>query len=320
MRLHKVGCAALARRIDEAQLVEVFTIGLSTRRSVCFSNFRVRERHSGRSLDPYGNAASIDVVRSTPLTCISRAVGDDQCLALFEITLTRVSLVSRDHEREYFAPNLGEAARRHILAQTRRVLIDSFRSDSTAKPQFHERRGTFPWAEPFKEYVKKEGALIMKRLATATLAALMFASPIALSTNAAADPPRHHDRGDRGDRDYDNRDDRRDERQAYRQGYRDSNRHDRWERNRHNGYTYQGRWYYGPPPQAYYGAYEPGYHSWRRGDRLPSYYRDNYRSVDYRRHHLRAPPRGYQYVEDDRGELLLVGIATGVILGIIASQ
>lgn len=183
----------------------------------------------------------------------------------------------------------------------------------------------------------------MKRIATATLAALMFASPLAISSNAAADPPRHGDRGhhgdrgrdrgdhdnrgdrgrdrdgrgwDRGDRDWDNRDDRR----GYRQGYRDNDRHARWDRGRHNGYSYRGQWYYGPPPQAYYGAYEPGYHSWRRGDRLPSYYRDNYRSVDYRRHGFRQPPRGYHYVEDDRGDYLLVGIATGVILGIIASQ
>jgi Ni/Co efflux regulator RcnB len=159
----------------------------------------------------------------------------------------------------------------------------------------------------------------MKRIATATLAALMFASPLAISTNAAADPPRH--RGwDRGDRDYDNRDDRRDERRAYRRGYRDGDRHDRWDRGRHNGYRYEGRWYYGPPPQAYYGHYEPGYHSWRRGDRLPAYYRENYRRVDYHRHGLRPPPRGYYYVEDDRGDYLLIGIATGVILGIIASQ
>lgn len=62
-------------------------------------------------------------------------------------------------------------------------------------------------------------------------------------------------------------------------------------------------------------------HHWRRGDRLPSAYRDRYRPVDYRHAHLRAPPRGYHYVRDDNsGETLLVGIATGVILGVILSQ
>ncbi len=64
-----------------------------------------------------------------------------------------------------------------------------------------------------------------------------------------------------------------------------------------------------------------GYRNWRRGDRLPRYYRDRYVVVrDYDRYGYRRPPRGYHYVRDDRGDLLLVGIATGVILGIIASQ
>lgn len=89
---------------------------------------------------------------------------------------------------------------------------------------------------------------------------------------------------------------------------------------RHNGYTYEGRWYYGAPPAAYYGYYEPGYRAWRRGDRLPMYYRDSYRDVDWRYYHLRRPPRGYHWVRDDRGEYLLVGIATGVILGTILSN
>ncbi|MBK6702445.1 MAG: RcnB family protein [Caulobacteraceae bacterium] len=53
---------------------------------------------------------------------------------------------------------------------------------------------------------------------------------------------------------------------------------------------------------------------------MPSYYQSRYRQVDYRRAHLRAPPRGYHYVQDDRGDYLLVGIATGVILSILLSQ
>jgi Ni/Co efflux regulator RcnB len=159
----------------------------------------------------------------------------------------------------------------------------------------------------------------MKRLALATLAALTFAGPLTAAGTAAADPPRH-ERGwdrDRGDRDYDNRDDRRDERQAYRQGYRSG----QWDARQHNGYNYNGRWYYGPPPQSYYGRrdFSVGYRAWRRGDRLPAYYRSHYQRVDYRHERLRPPPRGYHYVRDDRGELLLVGVTTGIILGIIAS-
>ncbi|HVY83604.1 MAG TPA: RcnB family protein [Caulobacterales bacterium] len=146
----------------------------------------------------------------------------------------------------------------------------------------------------------------MKSVITAVLAAATFATPLA-SNVASADPPRHHrgdwDRGDRG-RDRDWRDDR---------------RNDRWDHNRYNGYYRGSQWYYGPPP-AYYSDYRPGWHDWRRGDRLPSYYRSRYSEVDWRYHHLRPPPRGYHYVRDDRGAYLLVGIATGVILGAILND
>jgi Ni/Co efflux regulator RcnB len=142
-------------------------------------------------------------------------------------------------------------------------------------------------------------------VALASLMALGFAGPVAVAaaTPAAAhdrgyrdydDRGRHHDRGrhrgwDRRDRDYDNWDDRRDERRSYRDGYRD-------------------------------GRYSEGRH-WRRGEYVPRYYWNDYRVVDYRRHHLRPPPRGYHYrYDDDRGEYLLVGIATGLILGVIAAR
>lgn len=72
---------------------------------------------------------------------------------------------------------------------------------------------------------------------------------------------------------------------------------------------------------TFFGTRKPGYGFLRRhGERLPSYYRTRYAPVDYRRHHLRAPPRGYHYVQDDRGEILLVAIVTGLIASIIASR
>lgn len=179
-----------------------------------------------------------------------------------------------------------------------------------------------------------------KRLATAALAALTFAAPLAVTTEAAAqhrgrgndhdgwdrdrdgrdrdgrrDDRRRGDRDDRydrrGDRDYDRYDRRYDRREA---------RRDRWDNRQYNGYNYRGQWHYGPPP-SHYGDVDYGYRNWRRGERLPSYYRDRYVVVrDYDRYGYRQPPRGYHYVRDDRGDLLLVGIATGVILGIIASR
>ena len=59
---------------------------------------------------------------------------------------------------------------------------------------------------------------------------------------------------------------------------------------------------------------------WRRGDRLPFGYERHFRAVDYRYDHMRAPPRGYRYVRDDRGQVLLVGVLTGVILSAILSN
>ncbi|QGZ94340.1 RcnB family protein [Terricaulis silvestris] len=194
----------------------------------------------------------------------------------------------------------------------------------------------------------------MKRITLAAAAALMMAGPLVGTASAQdyrgqrGDVTDRDDRGDRGRTDNDwnrgdrgdrnddradrgrddndwNRGDRRgdrSDRRDRRDDRRGDNRRHRWDNQRHNGYTYNGRWYYGPPPGAYEGrnGYESGYRNWRRGERLPSYYQSRYRQVDYRREHLRAPPRGYRYVEDDRGDMLLVGIATGVILSIILSQ
>lgn len=144
----------------------------------------------------------------------------------------------------------------------------------------------------------------MKRFATMALAAATLIAPLATPISASAQDWRRHDRYDRRDRDRDH----------------DRGRYERWERGRHNGYTYRGRWYYGPPPRAYFGYYTPGYRAWRRGDVLPSYYRSHYYGVDWRAYRLRPPPRGYRWVRDDRGEFLLVGIATGVILSAILNN
>jgi Ni/Co efflux regulator RcnB len=59
------------------------------------------------------------------------------------------------------------------------------------------------------------------------------------------------------------------------------------------------------------------HHRWARGDRLPPQYRGHGYNVDYHRYHLRAPPRGYQWVRVDN-QFLLVGLTTGLIASIIA--
>ncbi|MBI3439109.1 MAG: RcnB family protein [Proteobacteria bacterium] len=183
----------------------------------------------------------------------------------------------------------------------------------------------------------------MKRIATMALAAATLIAPLATPISASAqewrdrdygrydrDRDRDYDRDRDRDRDYD-RDRDRDHRRwcdrdrdgdCDRWDRHDRGRHRGWDRDRYNGYSWQGRWYYGPPPEAYYGryGYEPGYRDWRRGDVLPYYYRNQYAVVDYRAYRLRPPPYGCHYVRDDRGRILLVGIATGVILSAIINN
>ncbi|WP_395444173.1 RcnB family protein [Caulobacter sp. UC70_42] len=167
----------------------------------------------------------------------------------------------------------------------------------------------------------------MKRLLLTIAAAVAVAGPLALSATEAAAQDRgrweHHDRGrdwDRG-RDHDRRDYGRDYgRGDYGRG--DYGRHDRWDRGRHNGYYYNNRWSYGPPPPAYYGrpGFRPGYTSWRRGAYLPSYYRGRgYVVNDYYRYSLRPPPRGYYWYRTGN-DYVLAAIATGLIFDVIANH
>jgi len=66
-----------------------------------------------------------------------------------------------------------------------------------------------------------------------------------------------------------------------------------------------------------------GHFTFKKGKKLPgSYKRQHINSRDYKRYHLRTPPRGYEWVRvGDR--FLMVAITTGVIfsiLGAIASH
>ena len=53
-----------------------------------------------------------------------------------------------------------------------------------------------------------------------------------------------------------------------------------------------------------------------RGQYLPQTYRGRDRFVDYRRHHLRAPPRGYGWVQGNSNQFLMVALASGLIAAI----
>jgi Ni/Co efflux regulator RcnB len=58
---------------------------------------------------------------------------------------------------------------------------------------------------------------------------------------------------------------------------------------------------------------------WNRGQSLPAAYRGRNNYVDWRAHHLRQPPGGYQWVQVD-GQYVLVAVATGLIADAIFGQ
>ncbi len=164
----------------------------------------------------------------------------------------------------------------------------------------------------------------MKRLLLTIAAVASVAGPMALTASDASAQDRgrwdHNDRGghdDRGGRGYDRggRD--------YDRGGRDHyDRGGDWDRGRHNGYYYNNRWSYGPPPPAYYGrpGYRPGYVAWSRGGYLPGSYRGGgYIVHDYYRYHLRPPPRGYYWYRTGN-DYVLAAIATGLIFDVIAGR
>jgi Ni/Co efflux regulator RcnB len=162
----------------------------------------------------------------------------------------------------------------------------------------------------------------MKRLVFSALAAAVLVAPSAAP--AFAHEPQRHERSDRDwNNERDNRwdrDHRYDRNDRYDRYDRD-HRYQRFDARYHNGYYVGRTWHFGPPPASAYRlrGFEPGYKPWKRGDRL-GYYNGRYREVDYRVHRLKAPPRGYRYVEDDKGEIILAAIATGLIAAIIASN
>ena len=124
----------------------------------------------------------------------------------------------------------------------------------------------------------------MKRLIITTLAATLLAGTALSGTAMAAGQYRDDHRYDqRHDSRYDRHDDRRDHRYDRRDERRD-------------------------------------YRRWQRGQRLDARYRGNgYYVSDYRRHGLRAPPRGYRWQRVD-DSYVLAAIATGLIASVIIAN
>ena len=57
-------------------------------------------------------------------------------------------------------------------------------------------------------------------------------------------------------------------------------------------------------------------HKWRRGQKMGYNDWSGAAPVDYRQHHLRQPPNGYEWRESN-GQYVLAAVATGVIASII---
>ncbi|MDV3456247.1 RcnB family protein [Sphingomonas sp. HF-S4] len=74
--------------------------------------------------------------------------------------------------------------------------------------------------------------------------------------------------------------------------------------------------------QRDYGYNNRGYQNrnWQRGQRFDSRYARNYRQIDYRQYRgLRAPPRGYHYVQSGN-DAVLVAITSGIIGAVFANM
>jgi Ni/Co efflux regulator RcnB len=130
---------------------------------------------------------------------------------------------------------------------------------------------------------------------------------------------RRDDRLDR--REQDLRQDRAQFNQDRRQ-WRDNRRRAQWDQNLHNGYyNNRNQWRYGQPNdwQMRQRGFAMGYRPWTRGQSL-GMYNDRFAELNYRERNLRAPPRGYRWVQDDRGDYLLAAIIGGLIAQVIINS
>lgn len=134
---------------------------------------------------------------------------------------------------------------------------------------------------------------------------------------------RHHERGeDYRERRHERWEDHR-ERRHERWEDRRERRHERWEDRRDHRvrYVYRDVRYHGAPRVIHV---RPGHHPpprWARGYRIHDYgWAPTYVIVDYHHYGLRHPPRGHHWRRDDRGDWLLVAIATGLVVDVILNH
>ncbi len=146
----------------------------------------------------------------------------------------------------------------------------------------------------------------MKRFLTTTAMAVLAGS-LAFGTAAQAQGWRDHDNNGRQERSYHDRGNY--DRGDRGRGHRDSGHYD-------NGHYDNGRYGRGDNGN-HYGWRERS--DWRRGGYVSRYDWDRGQRVDYRRHHLRRPPYGYEWRETN-GNYVLAAVASGLIASIILNQ
>jgi Ni/Co efflux regulator RcnB len=80
-----------------------------------------------------------------------------------------------------------------------------------------------------------------------------------------------------------------------------------------------GDQYSQPHQRAGWGREYGGAHSYQRGERMGYNDWSGARQVDYREHHLRRPPHGYEWRESN-GQYILGAVATGLIASAIINS
>ncbi|HWF78815.1 MAG TPA: RcnB family protein [Caulobacteraceae bacterium] len=71
--------------------------------------------------------------------------------------------------------------------------------------------------------------------------------------------------------------------------------------------------------QGGWGQDQGAAHHWQRGERMGQDDWNGAQPVDYRAHHLRHPPRGYEWRQSN-GQYVLAAVVTGVIAATILSE
>ena len=120
----------------------------------------------------------------------------------------------------------------------------------------------------------------------------------------------NHRSDDRRDRRADRRDDRQDRRNDRREDRRDDRADRRDDRRYSRGQDRRA-------PAYYYNARGPEF---RRGHHIPGAMRSpQYVVINYRQHHLQAPPRGHQWIQVG-ADYVLIAVATGLIANILLNH